>query len=77
MTTLAISSWGRSDSAKLLWRSRDESNSSRDRHSNFTESLLPQDEIAQVVKDAGCNVIIETAEPGVEDDIKFLLKQVG
>jgi deoxyribonuclease-4 len=57
--------------------SRDEFDSSRDRHSNFAESLLPQDEIAQVVKDAGCNVIIETAEPGVKDDIKFLLKQVG
>jgi deoxyribonuclease-4 len=57
--------------------SRDEFDSSRDRHSNFAESLLPQDEIAQVVKDAGCNVIIETAEPGVKDDIKFLLKQVS
>ena len=33
--------------------SRDEFESSRDRHSNFAESLLPQDEIAQVVKDAG------------------------
>ena len=57
--------------------SRDEFDSSRDRHSNFAESILPQDEIAQVVKDAGCNVIIETAEPGVKDDIKFLLKQVS
>ena len=52
--------------------SRDEFDSSRDRHSNFAESLLPQDEIAKVVKDAGCNVIIETAEPGVKDDIKFI-----
>ena len=43
--------------------SRDEFDSSRDRHSNFAESLLPQDQISQVVKDAGCNVIIETAEP--------------
>ena len=57
--------------------SRDEFDSSRDRHSNFAESLLPQDQISQVVKDAGCNVIIETAEPGVKDDIKFLLKQVS
>ena len=57
--------------------SRDEFDSSRDRHSNFAESLLPQDEIAKVVKDAGCNVIIETAEPGIKDDIKFLLKQVS
>jgi deoxyribonuclease-4 len=56
--------------------SRDEFESSRDRHSNFAESLLPQDQIAMVVKDAGCNVIIETSEDGIKEDISFLLKQV-
>ena len=56
--------------------SRDEFESSRDRHSNFAESILPQDQIALVVKDAGCNVIIETSEDGIKEDISFLLKQV-
>ena len=56
--------------------SRDEFDSSRDRHSNFAASILPQEEIAQVVQDASCNVIIETAEPGVSEDIKFLLKAI-
>ena len=56
--------------------SRDEFDSSRDRHSNFAESILPQAEIAKVVQDASCNVIIETAEPGVSEDIKFLLKVI-
>jgi len=57
--------------------SRDEFDSSRDRHSNFTDSILPQDQIAQVVKDAKCNVIIETAEPGVKADLEFLKKLVA
>jgi deoxyribonuclease-4 len=56
--------------------SRDEFDSSRDRHSNFSESILPQEQIAQVVRDADCNVIIETAEPGVKIDIEFLKKVV-
>jgi deoxyribonuclease-4 len=56
--------------------SRDEFDSSRDRHSNFAASILPQDEIAQVVQAASCNVIIETAEPGVSEDIKFLLRAI-
>lgn len=57
--------------------SRDEFESSRDRHSNFDESILPKEQIAKVINDAKCNVIIETAEPGIKKDIEFLLKAVG
>ena len=57
--------------------SRDEFDSSRDRHANFEDSLLPKDLIGKVVKEAKCNVIIETSDQGIENDIKYLKKMVS
>ena len=57
--------------------SRDEFGSARDRHSNFAESLLDKNLIAKVVKEAKCDAIIETAEPGIKDDISFLKKMAS
>lgn len=57
--------------------SRDEFDSSRDRHANFDDSILPKDLIGKIVTEAKCNVIIETSDEGIENDIKYLKKMVS
>jgi deoxyribonuclease IV len=45
--------------------SRDEFDSRRDRHANVGEGRIPENELAEVVRSAGCTVIVET--PGGVD----------
>ncbi len=52
--------------------SRDEFGSSRDRHANFSASLLDPAQIADVVRAAGCPVVVETPSEGQAADIDYL-----
>jgi deoxyribonuclease-4 len=46
--------------------SRDEFDSRRDRHTNIGRGRIPEDELAEVIRSAGCTVIVET--PGGPED---------
>jgi len=52
--------------------SRDEFGSSRDRHANFSNSLLDRSLIADVVRAAGAPVVVETPPAEQAADIEFL-----
>jgi deoxyribonuclease-4 len=52
--------------------SRDPHGSSRDRHANFGTGEIPPELIAHVVREAACDVIVETPGEGQADDIAFL-----
>ena len=57
--------------------SRDAAGSGADRHTNFSDSLLDPEAIADMVKASGAPAVIcETPWPGVEDDIAFLQERV-
>lgn len=52
--------------------SRDERGSSRDRHANFATGTIPPELIAHVVREAGCNVVVETPGERQAEDVAFL-----
>ncbi len=52
--------------------SRDEHGSSRDRHANFATGTIPADLIAHVVREAGCDVVVETPGERQAEDVAFL-----
>jgi deoxyribonuclease-4 len=57
--------------------SRDTFDSGADRHANFTTGTIDPTVIGQIVKDAGCDVIVETPRDGQADDIVFLHDAIG
>jgi len=52
--------------------SRDEAGSNRDRHANFATGTIPPELIAHVVREAGCDALVETPAEGQAEDIAFL-----
>lgn len=52
--------------------SRDEAGSNRDRHANFARGTIPPELIAHVVREAGCDAVVETPAEGQAEDIAFL-----
>ena len=52
--------------------SRDEFGSSRDRHANFATGTIPPELIAHVVREAGCDALVETPAERQAEDIAFL-----
>jgi len=57
--------------------SRDEFDSGADRHTNFGSGFIAPEAIADVVRSAGCDVIVETPKDGQAADIKFLRDQAA
>jgi deoxyribonuclease-4 len=57
--------------------SRDEFNSSRDRHANIATGMIDAEQLAAVVKEAGAPVVVETPAEGQADDIAFLREATG
>ncbi|WP_273654573.1 deoxyribonuclease IV [Cellulomonas fimi] len=52
--------------------SRDEAGSSRDRHASFATGTIPPELIAHVVREAGCDAVVETPAERQAEDIAFL-----
>ncbi|MBT0993644.1 deoxyribonuclease IV [Cellulomonas sp. DKR-3] len=52
--------------------SRDEAGSSRDRHASFAKGTIPPELIAHVVREAGCDALVETPAERQHEDIAFL-----
>jgi deoxyribonuclease-4 len=52
--------------------SRDPFASSRDRHTNFATGTIPPELIADVVREAGCDALVETPAERQAEDIAFL-----
>ena len=52
--------------------SRDPFGSSRDRHANFATGTIPPELIAHVVREAGCDAVVETPAERQAEDIAFL-----
>ncbi|WP_202627793.1 deoxyribonuclease IV [Cellulomonas sp. APG4] len=52
--------------------SRDEAGSSRDRHASFATGTIPPELIAHVVREAGCDAVVETPAERQSEDIAFL-----
>lgn len=52
--------------------SRDPHGSSRDRHANFATGTIPPELIAHVVREAGCDAVVETPAERQAEDIAFL-----
>ena len=52
--------------------SRDEQGSQRDRHANFRSGTMPPELIAHVVREAGCDALVETPTEHQAEDIAFL-----
>jgi deoxyribonuclease-4 len=57
--------------------SRDSFDSGADRHTNFGTGFIAAEAIAEVVRNAGCDVIVETPAEGQAEDIKYLRAQAG
>lgn len=57
--------------------SRDEAGSGRDRHASFADGTIPPELIAHVVREAGCDAVVETPAEGQADDIAFLQAALG
>jgi deoxyribonuclease-4 len=57
--------------------SRDEAGSNRDRHANFATGTIPPELIAHVVREAGCDALVETPGEGQAADIAFLRSALG
>jgi deoxyribonuclease-4 len=59
--------------------SRDEFDSGADRHTNLGEGLIDPDALAQVVRDAGAPVVIETRGglDGQRADLDWLRARLG
>ncbi|MCW2524388.1 MAG: endonuclease [Frankiales bacterium] len=52
--------------------SRDTFDSGADRHANFGTGLIAPDAIAAIVKQAGCDAVVETPAEGQAEDIDYL-----
>jgi deoxyribonuclease-4 len=52
--------------------SRDEFDSGADRHTNFGTGFIAPDAIAEIVRVAGCDVVVETPADGQAEDIAYL-----
>lgn len=52
--------------------SRDEAGSSRDRHASFATGTIPPELIAHVVREAGCDAVVETPAERQSEDIALL-----
>ena len=52
--------------------SRDAAGSQRDRHANFATGTIPPELIAHVVREAGCDALVETPPERQAEDIAFL-----
>ena len=57
--------------------SRDPHGSSRDRHASFADGTIPPELIAHVVREAGCDVVVETPAEGQADDVAYLREALG
>jgi deoxyribonuclease-4 len=57
--------------------SRDTFDSGADRHTNLGQGTIDPSVIADIVRDAGCDAVVETAPKGQAADIEYLLKAVG
>jgi deoxyribonuclease-4 len=57
--------------------SRDSFDSGADRHTNFGTGFIAAEAIAEVVRNAGCDVIVETPAEGQAEDIKYLRAHAG
>ncbi len=57
--------------------SRDPFGSSRDRHANFATGTIPPELVAHVVREAGCDAVVETPAEGQADDIAYLRAALG
>src|ERR1700726_3396043 len=56
--------------------SRDEFGSGADRHANFGSGTIAPQALLDVVRAAGAPVVCETPEPGLADDIAWLLARI-
>jgi deoxyribonuclease IV len=56
--------------------SRDEFGSGADRHANFDSGTIDPQALLDVVRAAGAPVVCETPEPGLADDIAWLLARI-
>ncbi|MDD9206470.1 deoxyribonuclease IV [Georgenia sp. 10Sc9-8] len=52
--------------------SRDPAGSNRDRHAGFASGTIPPELIAHVVREAGCDALVETPSESQAEDIGFL-----
>ncbi len=52
--------------------SRDEAGSSRDRHAGFADGTIPAELLAHVVREAGCDALVETPAEAQAADIAYL-----
>ncbi|MFF0144368.1 deoxyribonuclease-4 [Amycolatopsis sulphurea] len=57
--------------------SRDEFGSNRDRHANVVEGTIDPELLAEVVRQAGAPVVVETPGDGQAADIAYLREQLG
>lgn len=57
--------------------SRDAFASGADRHANFDSGTIDPELIAAVVRDAGCDAVVETPAEGQADDLAFLRKHAA
>ncbi|HEY2044923.1 MAG TPA: deoxyribonuclease IV [Jatrophihabitans sp.] len=57
--------------------SRDEFDSGADRHTNFGTGFIDPDAIAEIVRAAGTDVIVETPADGQAEDLAYLRKQAA
>ncbi|GIU84498.1 MAG: putative endonuclease 4 [Acidimicrobiales bacterium] len=57
--------------------SKDEAGSGRDRHEHLGRGKIDPDAIVEVVRQAGCDVVCETAEDARAEDIAWLRERLG
>jgi len=57
--------------------SRDTFDSGADRHANFGAGFIQPDAIAEIVRAAGCDVVVETPSDGQAEDISYLRANGG
>jgi deoxyribonuclease IV len=57
--------------------SRDEFDSARDRHANFSDGTIDPELLTEVCRSAGAPVILETPAEGLADDLAYLREHTG
>jgi len=57
--------------------SRDEAGSNRDRHAGFADGTIPAELVAHVVREAGCDAVVETPADTQAADIAYLRAALG
>lgn len=57
--------------------SRDPHGSARDRHAGFADGTIPAELIAHVVREAGCDAVVETPAHTQADDVAYLREALG